>query len=508
MQVEPSPTGLAERLDALADAMAELNAAASFDDVAATIARFGARAVGVDAVVLDPATPWDEDTSGALVTDITTNDGRVVGRLRATSRAGAFDADDRAMFRQLASAAELALGKVELGDKLERRLMQLQGLARAAIGANEPASAGEALQHLADSVAELVRARLAIIALEETTGSELIAATIDESLEDVAVGLVPPPVWLTELLGEDEDHVVLSEEQVAAEMGPVDMPGGLLATQLVSQDGHEMGLVLVAHPASGRPFTQEDAAIVEQLGALAVMTVEKASLYEAHARQEAARFRDELLAGMSHDMHTPLSVIVGIADSLNEDPTLPIADRRPIYATIARQARRLRSLVNQFLDFSRIEAERPLTLDLEPVNVVDVIDNVVPLFTHQREIIVGAEGDLPRATADRERLEQILVNLISNAVKYSDGPIRVVARQVDGNVVIDVVDEGPGLPEDELQQVFEKFQRGSAATGTRGTGLGLYISRALAEAQGGSLAAVSAVVGCRFRVTLPLASEA
>ena len=390
------------------------------------------------------------------------------------------------------------------GTPLDDALVEL--VEAAADLASAP-SIGEALERLTATAASQIGARVAVGELQ-MNGRHFTAATLEGQHEELREQLVPPPAWIIEALADDASvRLPASEVASVRPAGRWQQLGAVLATALRSRRGDTLGTVFLADREAGGAFTVEEQVILEQLGSLAAVTVEKVELAEVHARQEAARFRDDMLAGMSHDMHTPLSVIVGIADSLTEDPDLPRDERLEVYATIARQARRLRSLVNQFIDFSRIEADRPLTLDLQPVDVVEVIDNVVPLFTHQREIIVGADEGLPQALADPERLEQVLVNLISNAVKYSDGPVRVVARGIDPDVVIDVVDEGPGLNDDELTEIFGKFQRGTAASGTRGTGLGLYISRALAEAQGGELHAISAGIGSRFRIRLPMTSS-
>jgi signal transduction histidine kinase len=170
---------------------------------------------------------------------------------------------------------------------------------------------------------------------------------------------------------------------------------------------------------------------------------------------------------------------------------------------LRRQSRRLRALVQQFLDFSRLEAQRPLAVDLQPTDVVDVIERVVELFDHQHDLILGAEAGLTRAIADGSRLEQVLTNLVANAVKFSDRPVRVVARRSGEHVLIEVIDEGEGIPEGDLERVFEKFYRGHDAGRTSGSGLGLYVARALTEAQGGQLSVASTVgVGTRFRILL------
>lgn len=449
---------------------------------------------------------------GRLSADLVAQDGALLGAITVGAKEGrTFDDDDHAILIQLGRIASSALERAQLQSKLERRLEQLQGLAEAAVAVNSPLTTEQVLDRLTNAAAEIVGAHVAVTDYRGGGEWAQTHTALHLSEQYRARGrqpLEPTGPAVAEVLANNAS-VRRTEAELAQERAATDgdLPcRGLLATALVSRDGGNLGLIYLCDKTDGTDFSAEDQAILEQLATLASVTVEKARLYASEARQEAARFRDDLLAGMSHDMQTPLSVIVGIADSLSEEPDLPVDERVPIYDTIARQARRLRSLVNQFLDFSRIEADRPLTLDVQAVDVVEVIDHVVPLFTHQREMIVGAEGDLPNAYGDRERLEQVLVNLISNAVKYSDAPVRVVARIDAGRVIIDVVDEGPGMSESELEQVFEKFQRGSASHGVRGTGLGLYISRALTEAQGGTLTASSrSGMGSRFRVSLSIA---
>jgi signal transduction histidine kinase len=221
-----------------------------------------------------------------------------------------------------------------------------------------------------------------------------------------------------------------------------------------------------------------------------------------------ARLREDLLAAVSHDMQTPLAAIVGLVDVLRDDEDMPVEARQAIYDTLARQSRALRGLVQQFLDFTRLEADRKLVLNLGAVDVVDIIESVADRFRHEREIHVGAPRDLPKVTADPARLEQVIANLVSNAVKYSSGPVIVAARTRDGNILVDVVDDGEGFEQEEIAVLFDKFQRGPNAAGTPGTGLGLYISRAIAQAHRGTLTAESfRGIGSRFRLTVPVTSH-
>lgn len=280
---------------------------------------------------------------------------------------------------------------------------------------------------------------------------------------------------------------------------------GWLAAPLHTREGRNIGLVQVSRRQSGE-FTAMDEAVLEALAHTASVAIDKARVYELAAQQEVARFREEILAGMSHDMQTPLAAIGGIIDILHAG-VLDETERTSLHGALGRQHRNLRTLVQRFLDFSRLASSRELLVRPRPTDVVAVIEQTVELFEHQRDIILGVEAGLPPATADADRLQQVLVNLLSNAVKYSDAAVRVVARRLGDRVVIDVVDDGPGLGEGDPERLFDKFYRGASAVGTEGTGLGLYVSRALVEAQGGTLTASSVPGwGSRFQVELPVAA--
>lgn len=311
--------------------------------------------------------------------------------------------------------------------------------------------------------------------------------------------------WSAEDRAEDD---LLALEGPGADLRPEEMRGrGWLVAPLLTREGRNLGAVQIARSPDHGGFSHRDEALLESLAHIASVAIDKARVYEMAAAQELAQFREEILAGISHDMQTPLATITGIVDMLVEG-TLDEEEENALHRTLQRQNRNLRALVQQFLDFSRLESSRQLLLRPRPTDVVAVMEQAVELFAHDRELVIGADSDLPWAMADPERLQQVLVNLLSNATKYSDDRIRVVARRVGGEVAVDVIDQGRGIDEDELANLFRKFHRGTNSAGTDGTGLGLYVSRALVEAQGGTLTATSTPGwGCRFRIRLPAASR-
>jgi signal transduction histidine kinase len=219
----------------------------------------------------------------------------------------------------------------------------------------------------------------------------------------------------------------------------------------------------------------------------------------------AAEAKEEFLASLSHDMQTPLAIILGaihVLDATNSpehlESTLPL---------MRAAAHRLQRFVQQFLDLARLEAHEILMVRSTAVDVANVVERTVALFVEYDSITVDVPETLPPVLADPERVEQVLANLLSNAFNYASTP-SVTARPAGDAVEIDIADRGPGMTEEELGRAFAKFERINSRRGPSGTGLGLFISRAMAEAQGGELTAVSEPgVGSRFTLRLPIAAE-
>jgi signal transduction histidine kinase len=237
----------------------------------------------------------------------------------------------------------------------------------------------------------------------------------------------------------------------------------------------------------------------------------RANLELVRLRREriAIETREELLAGFSHDLQTPLAVIVGVADVLGGTP-LPESLREGVDA-LRTQAARLRFLVQRFLDYARLEGQGSLTLDVGPVPVPEVVERAVRLSAEPHRIAVAIEDDVPPVRADRERLEQVLVNLLSNAIRFSppDAAVRVHARQLDGRIELGVTDEGTGMAQQDADRAFDRFFRAGPTAASAGTGLGLYLTRAIVEALDGEVQVDTALGrGSTFTVRLPTAGGA
>jgi PAS domain S-box-containing protein len=256
-------------------------------------------------------------------------------------------------------------------------------------------------------------------------------------------------------------------------------------------------------------YTEDQQIYATARDVTALKTAEIA-LREAH--QHAARAtqaKNEFLSRMSHDLRTPLNAVMGFAQVLQLDPLT--STQRDSLAHILRGGRHLLELINEVLDISRIESGR-LSLSLEPVALVEAVREATELIrplAEQRGIAIEAT-DVGGITvlADRQRLTQILLNLLANAVKYNrhDGRVTVSAQRAGlHRVRVVIADTGAGIPADKLALLFTPFERlGAEHSGVEGTGLGLALAKGLAEAMNGALTAESVVdQGSTFTLELP-----
>ena len=240
-----------------------------------------------------------------------------------------------------------------------------------------------------------------------------------------------------------------------------------------------------------------------------------AELEKANARLlELDRLKSDFLSTVSHELRTPLTSIRSFSEILLRYEVDDPEKRRKFVGVINYEAERLTRMINDLLDLSKIEAGRvelhSEPLELEPV-FARALGTTHPLLA-EKEIVVesSVEAGLPPVYADADRIQQVLTNLISNAVKFSPegGSIRLSGKRKDGFALISVADEGPGIPPDRLEQVFDRFHqvRDPQKSHPLGTGLGLTISREIVERLGGKIWVDSELgAGTVFSFTVPLA---
>ena len=268
--------------------------------------------------------------------------------------------------------------------------------------------------------------------------------------------------------------------------------------------------VFVAIRDRDRPFNEEEQQVVSNFASQLGIASDNARLF--NAQQQALQVKDQFLSIVSHEFRTPLTTIKGYAQML----CLKLADNpqdQRFAANIDGQVSRLTRMVNDLLDVTRF-ARGEFELKRGQMDLRIVLEDalarfriVAPRHTFDLKLERGPYGGV----WDRDRLEQVMNNLVGNAVKYSPngGHVSLSARHADGALVVTVRDEGVGIPEEVQRQLFERFYRGRAEeTDIQGLGLGLYVTRRIVEAHGGAISVQSKPSeGSEFSFTLPLQGE-
>jgi signal transduction histidine kinase/ActR/RegA family two-component response regulator len=269
------------------------------------------------------------------------------------------------------------------------------------------------------------------------------------------------------------------------------------------------------HGVANHMFEELQATNAQLDAALRDAQCAQAEAEVAHAAAERmAKVRGEFLANMSHEVRTPMNGVLGMADLLLSTPLTP--EQQGYTWTITQAARALVSVLDDVLDFSKLEAGK-IRLETVPFSLREVAEGVVSLLGHDAagkgfELVATYDEGLPaRVFGDPTRVRQILYNLVGNAIKFTEaGAVTVRVSWSDGEARIEVEDTGIGIAASKLGTIFEAFTQADASTTRRygGTGLGLTISRSLARAMGGDLAVRSEVgSGSCFTATLSLPVE-
>jgi signal transduction histidine kinase len=265
-------------------------------------------------------------------------------------------------------------------------------------------------------------------------------------------------------------------------------------------------------------FTDEEKQYAVSLGQQCAIAMERARLFELekqarNAAEKASGFKSAFLAGLSHELRTPLNAIGGYTELIEMGVQGPVTEeQKTSLARIQTSRRHLQGLIDALLELTRIEAGT-VRYNIEPVSLSEIVATSEALTAPQRtskslEFRGAASMDDVIVLADAEKLRQIVLNLLTNAVKYTqNGQISLDVHAVDGMVSLSVSDTGPGIANDMLDVIFEPFvQLNHGVAPQSGVGLGLAISRNLARGMGGDLTAVSTVgKGSTFTLTVPRA---
>lgn len=299
-----------------------------------------------------------------------------------------------------------------------------------------------------------------------------------------------------------------------AGLGTDTLEGARLACFPIRAGAEVLG-VLALGPADASAIGLDSRDFIETVARQGALALERSrSAEEAKAaalRARAEEMRSSLLSAVSHDLRTPLAAITGAATTLRDDSaTLPAGERSDLLESICEEAERLERLVRNLLDMTSLDSGG-VSLKREWIPLEEIVGSALTRLEKKlgtRTVNTTIEPELPLLHVEPVLFEQIFINLLENACKYTpiDTPLDIAARHEKENVVIEVADRGPGLPAGRERQMFEKFVRGNHV-GIRGVGLGLAICKGIVEAHGGTIAAENrAGGGALFRMTIPVAA--
>jgi K+-sensing histidine kinase KdpD len=348
---------------------------------------------------------------------------------------------------------------------------------------------------------------LARVIATSGVGAEIFAPGTFRAIEGSVLDLV---LQGQTVYREDMTDALYPEESEFAELG---LRSRLCAPLLLGARAIGMLSVVRRTPAS---FTDEEIELATLLGRLVATAVQNIRAYEAERAtadelRRLSTLRADFVSLVSHELRSPMAAVIGAAQTLQQRwRELAPEQRASFLSLIADETTRLAALIGDVLDTSRIDAGT-FSFTFDDVDIEELVDeSVATAGFAQDEVRVRATvaRPLPHVRGDRERLRQVLANLIDNAVKYSPAgdEVEVAAAAENGTVRIAVRDNGPGIAREHQKLIFEKFGRAKVAgTAKPGTGLGLFIARSIAEAHGGSIDVESVPDrGATFVLALPV----
>jgi two-component system sensor histidine kinase KdpD len=362
--------------------------------------------------------------------------------------------------------------------------------------------------------------------LSELSGTEFLLRTAGRQLEEifdaeVVMYLAEPDGSTTLRVGEKTSLNELPVNKIVAEWvtqngkiagaGTDTLPNATALFVPLVGSQRSVGSLGVRAKEPTRLLDPEERRLLESCASLIALAIERdESVLEAQQAQfqiEAEQLRNSLLSSVSHDLRTPLATIAGTASSLVERAIDP---ERELLQAIVDESRRLARLVDNLLEMARLDAGA-IVLNRQWHVLEEIVGLALAAVKRDlagHEVRVNIPNDFPLISVDSFLLEQVLVNLLENATRYTnpDSRIEISASIVGKSAEIRVADDGPGVPAGSESKVFDKFFRGStvAPDGRRGVGLGLAICRAIVEAHGGKISVVNRLAGgAEFRIVLP-----
>ncbi len=272
---------------------------------------------------------------------------------------------------------------------------------------------------------------------------------------------------------------------------------------------HNVEVVFVRPDGARRRLVYGGTSVRDDDGKVQIAIVVFHDITELSHLRRLEQLRADFMRAVSHDLRTPLSVILGQGLTIPKLADDPERVRRSA-AAIVRGAERMEAMVQELVDLTLIEASQ-VRLNRRSLDITSVTHELMERLSsalEMRRVRLEAPEELPQVWADPSRLERILTNLVSNALKYSSGEVVIKLDRRSGEVITEVADRGPGIAPEDLPRLFRRYYRAGTTGKRQGLGLGLFITKGLVEAHGGRIWVESQVgVGSRFSFSLPVARE-
>ena len=428
---------------------------------------------------------------------------RVLGVLAVGSLSPrAFTPEDVELLEVFANTASIAIEHARLfaAEREARvRLERLEAVTDAALGYLE---LDELLAELLARTRELLETDTAAVLLLDETGTELVARAAVGLEEEVAQSIrIPVGEGFAGRIAAERRPMVLDDVDHADVLNPILREKGvksLLGAPLTVSDT-VLGVIHVG-TLEPRLFTPGDQQLLELVASRAALAIEKARIHEETVRLDQLKL--SFVAVASHELRTPATAIYGITATLrHRGEELAEETRIELEETLWTQVNRLRLLIEQLLDLSRLEASA-ISIEPQPIGLHALLTEVAAETTRDADVRIDVAEDL-EVHADRLALEQIIGNLVGNALRYGVPPVVVRAQPTDTYLRVSVEDGGEGVPPELVPRLFERFERGTVG---EGSGLGLSIAQAYARAHGGDLIyGQTETGGARFELILPRA---